>query len=38
LMARGARLESEDKRGKTARMIAAEMGHEAVVKVLGKAE
>ena len=37
LIERGARLDLKDNRGKTARMIAADMGHEAVLKVLAKA-
>jgi ankyrin repeat protein len=38
LIERGARLDLKDNRGKTARMIAADMGHEAVLKVLANAE
>ena len=37
LIERGDRLDLKDNRGKTARMIAADMGHEAVLKVLTKA-
>ncbi|HIC28911.1 MAG TPA: ankyrin repeat domain-containing protein, partial [Rhodospirillales bacterium] len=38
LIERGARLALKDNRGKTARMIAAEMNHEEVLKVLAAAK
>ena len=38
LLTRGAKPELKDNRGKTARIIAADMGHEAVFKVLAAAK